>query len=60
MKSTHLDYLPNMVAKFEKKEKGHKLGVKRICKIKKHPPTTRLSVDEDIETPLKWRKMPTK
>jgi len=49
-----------MVAKFEKKEKGHKLGVKRICKIKKHPPTTRLSVDEDIETPLKWRKMPTK
>ncbi len=42
------------------KKKGHKLGMKRICKIRKHPPTTRLSVDEDIETPLKWRRMPTK
>jgi hypothetical protein len=38
MMSTYLDHLLNMVAKFKKKN-GHKLGVKKICKIKKHPPT---------------------
>jgi hypothetical protein len=41
-----------MVAKFERK-KGHKLGVKRICKIEKDPPIIGLSVDEGIKTPLK-------
>ncbi len=41
-------------------KKGHKLGMKRICKIKKHPPTTSLSVDKGIEIPLKWRSVPIK
>jgi hypothetical protein len=32
--------------------------VKRICKIEKNPPIIGLSVDEGIETPLKWRRAP--
>jgi hypothetical protein len=34
--------------------------VKRICKIKKHSPITGLSADEGIETPFKWKRVPTK
>jgi len=40
-------------------KKGHKLGMKKIRKIKKHPPTS-LNVDEGIEIPLKWRSVPIK
>jgi hypothetical protein len=34
VKPSHLDHLPDMVAKF-KQERGHKFGVKRITKKKK-------------------------
>jgi hypothetical protein len=47
MKPIHLDHLLEMVNKF-KKERGHERGVKITWKKKRDPPTSDLSVDEEI------------
>jgi hypothetical protein len=47
MKLAHVDHLLEMVNKFEQ-EWGHELGMKKIRKKKKNPPTSGLRVDEDI------------
>jgi len=47
MKLANLNHLPKIVNKFEQ-GRGHKLGMKKTQKKKRDPPTSSLSVDEDI------------